>query len=66
MLTKQVMASTASDYKLISFSMQCTCGKDHIFTTLNEAKTCACGRTLQISASMKSILIKNGSAKPIN
>jgi len=66
MLTKQVTASTASDYKLVSFSMQCVCGQEHMFTTVNQIKTCSCGKQLALSPTMKQILIKNGSAKPIN
>jgi hypothetical protein len=66
MLTKQVTASTASDYRLLNFSMECACGKNHVFRTLNQMIRCSCNKELTISSSMKSILIRNGSAKPIN
>jgi hypothetical protein len=66
MLTKQVTASITNNYRLVNFCVKCVCGKEYTFTSLHQTEQCSCGHLVCLSTKLKDILIKDGSAKPIN
>lgn len=52
-------------YKLVNFSVVCTCGKEYKFNRLDMVITCSCGKVVKLSEKLKLKLIENGSAKLI-
>jgi hypothetical protein len=67
MLNEKVTEPTPNQhYKLVNFAVECTCGKDYKFTTLDMVINCTCGKVVKLSESLKLLLIRDGDARPID
>jgi len=51
-------------YTLNNFSVTCVCGKEYGFKSLDEVKTCKCGKEVKIQDSLKATLVESRIAKP--